>query len=182
MTFESRHMTVDEFKRFVLLPENDDHLYEYIAGEVIEKQAAFYSALITTEITAPIVGFVHDRDLGFVTGAACYCAVLDDWYLPAAAFMSRERMAKPSQEYFVSIPPNLVVEVVSPLNHPSVLRIKLWNYQAAGIVVWVVDPDRKHVEVGVPGQPINAIGVDGTLDGGTLLPGFTLPVKDIFPE
>jgi len=36
------------------------------------------------------------------------------------------------------------------------------------------------VEVYTPGQA-NIVGLDGILDGGDVLPGFALPVKDIFP-
>jgi Uma2 family endonuclease len=94
--------------------------------------------------------------------------------------MSRERLAEPSRDYFVSIPPNLVVEVVSPLNDPAVLRQKLWNYLIAGITVWAVDPDKKQVEVYIPGQPVKVIGSDGVLEGGDVLPGFVMAVKDLF--
>jgi Uma2 family endonuclease len=49
-------------------------------------------------------------------------------------------------------------------------------------MVWVVLPETKQVEVYVPGQPMKLLGLDGTLDGGNVLPGFTLTVKDIFAE
>ena len=175
----AQRMPVEDFKRFVLLPENDDRLFEYVGGEMIEKQTAFYCAVMATRLAVPLGGFVQDHQLGFVTSASCYCSVLDDWYLPTAAYMSRERQAKPSQEYFVPIPPNLVVEVVSLLNDPAVLRQKLWNYLVAGIVVWIVDPDEKQVEVYVPGQPVSLIGSDGVLEGGDVLPGFAMAVKNL---
>jgi Uma2 family endonuclease len=176
----AQRMPVEDFKRLVLLPENNDRLFEYVGGEMIEKQTAFYCAVIATRLAVPLGGFVQEHQLGFVTGASCYCSVLDDWYLPTAAYMSKDRQAEPSQEYFVPIPPNLVVEVVSLLNDPAVLRQKLWNYLVAGIVVWVVDPDEKQVEVYVPGQPVSVIGSDGVLEGGDVLPGFAMAVKDLF--
>ncbi len=180
MVAQPQQMSAEEFKRFVLLPENDDHLFEYIGGEMIEKQTAFYCAVIATRLAVPLGGFVQDHQLGFVTGASCYCSILDDWYLPTAAYTSRERQAEPSHDYFVSIPPNLVVEIVSQLNDPAVLRQKLWNYLVAGIVTWVVDPDEKRVEVYVPGQPVSIIGMDGLLEGSEVLPGFMVAVNDLF--
>jgi Uma2 family endonuclease len=60
------------------------------------------------------------------------------------------------------------------------VRVKVGNYLAAGTVVWVIDPERKLVEVYAPGQPVRKVGVDSVLDGGEVLPGFTLAVKDIF--
>jgi Uma2 family endonuclease len=181
MAVQTGRMTVEEFERFVLLPENDDRLFEYVSGEVVEKLTAFHCAVIGATITAQLVGFATDEGLGFVTGAACYCVVADERYLPSAAFMPKERQPVPSRDYFSPIPPALVVEVVSPFNAPGVLRFKLANYLAAGIVVWVVDPDALTVEVYPPGQRAQKLGVDGVLDGGEVLPGFTLAVKDIFP-
>jgi Uma2 family endonuclease len=61
------------------------------------------------------------------------------------------------------------------------LRVKVANYLAAGTLVWIVRPETKIVEVYAPGQPMRKVGVDGSLDGGDVLPGFSLPVRDIFP-
>ncbi|MBI5668352.1 MAG: hypothetical protein HZC41_10120 [Chloroflexi bacterium] len=33
-----------------------------------------------------------------------------------------------------------------------------------------------------PGQPAQTLDINGTLEGGNILPGFSLPVKDIFPK
>jgi len=59
---------------------------------------------------------------------------------------------------------------------------KVVNYLAAGTVVWLVLPETREVEVYIPNKPKQTVGIDGVLDGGDVLPGFTLPVKDIFPE
>jgi Uma2 family endonuclease len=44
----------------------------------------------------------------------------------------------------------------------------------------LVDPEVKEIEVYIPGQPLKTYHLDETLDGGDVLPGFTLAVKDIF--
>jgi hypothetical protein len=36
------------------------------------------------------------------------------------------------------------------------------------------------VEVYTPGAPARLLGLEDTLDGGAVLPGFTLPVRAIF--
>jgi hypothetical protein len=43
-------------------------------------------------------------------------------------------------------------------------------------------PEPRQVKVHVPGQPPKTLGVDEKLDGGDVLPGFTLLIRDIFPE
>jgi Uma2 family endonuclease len=84
-------------------------------------------------------------------------------------------------EAYSPIPPDLVVEVLSPSNDPGDMRIKITNYLTAGTTMWVVDPYKKLVGIFAPGQKAQKHGLDDTLDGGEVLPGFTLAVKDIFP-
>jgi len=72
--------------------------------------------------------------------------------------------------------------VLSPSDQPDVMRLKLANYLAAGTVVWVVNPETRTVEVYTPAKRAYRLGADGTLDGGEVLPGLALPVKDLFPD
>jgi Uma2 family endonuclease len=47
-------------------------------------------------------------------------------------------------------------------------------------MVWIFDPDDEEVEAYVPGKPAQKLGINGILDGGDVLPGFKLAVKDVF--
>jgi len=71
--------------------------------------------------------------------------------------------------------------VLSPSDDPGDLRIKVTNYLAAGTVVWVVDPDKKVVEIHAPGKRADRLGMKETISGGDVLPGFALAVKEVFP-
>jgi Uma2 family endonuclease len=44
----------------------------------------------------------------------------------------------------------------------------------------LVFPVEQLVEVYVPDKDVELVGIDGTLDGSDVLPGFTLKVSDIF--
>ena len=77
--------------------------------------------------------------------------------------------------------PDLALEVLSPTNTDEEMRVKIVNYLAAGTVVWVVDPG-KRVEVHRSGQPVQILGINDTLDGGALLPGFELSVAQILAK
>lgn len=181
MAVQTRRMTVEEFDQFIQQPENADRLFEYVGGEIIEVVSSNYSSEVAARVLIEIGIFVKNKDLGRVTGADGGYIVSGERYIPDVAFISKEKQPEPSHEAYNPTPPDLAVEVLSPSNDPGGIRIKLVNYLRAGTVVWLVDPDKKEVEVYASGQA-KKLGLDGTLDGGDVLPGFTLPVKAIFPE
>ena len=101
---------------------------------------------------------------------------------PDVAFMTLERWRKCQEgEGYPRIPPQLCIEVVSPSDTWSELNEKVGEYLAAGVdVVWVVDPQLGQVHVYAKGQPSRMLKGQDVLDGGTVLPGFTLPLSDLF--
>ena len=182
MVTHTLHMTVEEFDRYVELPEHADRLFEYIGGEVVEVVSNNYLSEIAANILAEIRMFIKGKGLGRVTGADGGYVVSGERYIPDAAFISKEKQPEPSRDAYNPIPPDLAVEVLSPSNDPALMRIEVVNYWRAGTMVWVVDPEKSQVEVYTPDQPPKTVGIDGVLDGGDVLPGFVLAVKAIFPE
>jgi Uma2 family endonuclease len=97
-------------------------------------------------------------------------------------YISKERQATlPYDEWFNPNPPELAVEVISPTDQDRMIRVKVANYLAAGTVVWVVYPPTKEIEVYRPGQSVDILSVEDTLDGGPVLPEFKLAVLEVFP-
>jgi hypothetical protein len=43
-------------------------------------------------------------------------------------------------------------------------------------------PDEQKVKVYEPGKPVKTLTINDTLDGGKVLPGFKVALKDIFPK
>ncbi|MBN2305584.1 MAG: Uma2 family endonuclease [Anaerolineae bacterium] len=117
---------------------------------------------------------------GVTTGADGGYEIPGERYIPDVAYVSAARQSEPSENAYGPIPPDLAVEVLSPSNTAHEMRIKIVNYLSVNTTVWVVDPDRRVVEVYVPGQPVRTLAANATLDGGDLLPGFALAVGDIF--
>ena len=106
----------------------------------------------------------------------------DSVFVPDAAYISKQRLPEiPDQE--VPIPPDLAVEVKSPSDSKRKMRQKAEKYLAFGTrLVWLVFPHEQLVEIYTPDQDVLTIGIDGVLDGADVLPGFSLPVRDIFPD
>ena len=174
-------ISAEEFERIVLRPENATRNLELIAGEVVEKMVSSpRSSAIGAFITGALAMFIRQHDLGRVTGADGGYVVGEDKYIPDAAYISKARQPEQPSDAYNPLAPVLAVEVLSPTNDDEEMRVKVVNYLAAGTEVWVVNPDKQRVDVHRPGQAVQVLRLDDTLDGGALLPGFTLAVREIF--
>lgn len=173
-------MTVNEFDQWVMLPENVGKDYEYIGGRIVEVTSNGLSSEVAYAIGSEIRNFVRKRKLGRITGADGGFHIGGERYIPDVAFISAARQPKASLKGYNPNPPDLAVEVLSPSNSDEEIRIKVTNYLSVGTVAWVLNPFRPRVEVYIPGQPVRILGMEDTLEGGTVLPGFSIPVRELF--
>ena len=83
----------------------------------------------------------------------------------------------------LGFPPDLVVEVISPTDRTYDTDDKLLDYETAGVrLTWVVHPVNRTVRVINRDAGTDRTLREGeTLTGGSVLPGFALPVAEIFP-
>lgn len=176
--------TVEAFDEFIQQQQTDDEIYEFIGGEMIEVPSNPYASEVGGTIFFFVKLFVREHNLaGHVTPADGGYWVSGERYAPDVAFITHERQPKPVYKGYNPNPPDLAVEVVSDESSSEELnrlRWKITNYLAAGTVAWAVFPLAQRIEVYVPGQPVRILNINDTLDGGAVLPGFTLPVREIF--
>lgn len=182
MVTQMRSVTPEAFDHFVQQPENRDRNFELIAGEIVEVVSNSYSSEIAAIILGELRAFIKGKTLGRVTGADGGYIIDGERYIPDAAFISNARQPQRSYAAYNPVAPDLAVEVMSPTDNVDDLRLKIVNYLNAGTTLWVVNPPQKTVEVYTPGGKPRVLTINDTLDGGTVLPGFTLAVKDVFPE
>ncbi|MDZ4764704.1 MAG: Uma2 family endonuclease [Chloroflexota bacterium] len=176
-------MTVEAFDEWAALPENINQNYEYIAGEVVEKMVSnAYPSLIAIRFAIVVGAFVEERELGYMTGADGGYWVNGERYIPDVAFVSRERQPKPCRETYNPNAPDLAIEVKSPTDNDDEIAIKIVNYLQAGTTVWLSNPDYKQTTIFIPGQKPVTLAVTDTLDGGSVLPDFSVPLKRIYKE
>lgn len=173
--------TIEEFEQFVERPENQERLFEFIGGEIVEVPSNPYSSEIASTINYHLKLFLRETGIqGHVTGEAGGYMVSGERYAPDVAYLSKAIQPELVKEGYNPNPPQLAVEVVSPNDMERKLHVKIANYLAAGTLLWVVYPQEKIVEVYRPGKPVEIADENGTLTGDNVLPGFTLAVKDIF--
>jgi Uma2 family endonuclease len=174
-------VSVDEFEKISALPENADKHLEYIGGEIVEVVSNSKASKIALRIGARITIHVEVNQLGRVTGADGGYRVLGEDYMPDVAFISNARQPIDPDVAWNPLTPDLAVEVASSTDKHTVIADKVTNYPLAGTLLWYVFPDDKQIKVYEQGQPSTTLGIDDVLDGGKVLPGFKLAVKDIFP-
>jgi Uma2 family endonuclease len=184
MSAQPNFYTVRDFEAFTELPENEDRLFEYINGEIVEKVPNnAYASKIAARIIYLISRYLEDNDIeGHVTGEAGGFKVGGDRYAPDVAYLSADKQEEVEKKGYNSIPPDLAVEVETNTTNATErrLRRKTFTYLNNGVVVWVIYPETQEVEVYTPDGVIQRLGIEDTLEGGTVLPGFTIQVKEIF--
>ncbi len=175
-----KRYTVEEIER---LPE--DETFEVLRGEPLPMSPVSFEHLVVTAVLIEALrSFVHRRRLGIVGGEAGFIlpTVPEVLLAPDVAFVRRDRLP-PRSEWsgFLRLAPDLAVEVVSPHDTASEVNDKTLTYLDAGVrLVWVVDPRRRTVAVYTPDGMARILRQGDALDGGDVIPGFSMPVADLF--
>ncbi len=101
---------------------------------------------------------------------------------PDVAFISTQRLPQGQlPEGFVQGAPDLAVEVLSPSDNPVEVQQKVRDYLEAGArVVWVVAPQAKTATVYRADGSARLLRDSEALEGEDFLPGFTLPLAEVF--
>jgi Uma2 family endonuclease len=180
---EIQRVTLEEFERLIQEPAHIDTLFEYIGGEIVDAPSNPYSSKIAARISGYLFMYLLNNDIGHLSGEAGGYQVSGERYAPDVAFLSYDTQpGEIATEGYNPNPLDLAVEVICPTDSEKHLRIKVANYQAAGTPVWVVNPADETVEIYEAGQPVRVLDTSGTLRAEAILPGFELPVRQIFPE
>lgn len=101
-------------------------------------------------------------------------------YVPDLVYVSIAKLPIPRH---LRAAPDLAIEILSPDQHATAFLDKIQFYLLTGVrLVWVIDPATSTVMVQTPGEEARILHPGDTLDGGDVLPGFSVAVDDIFAE
>lgn len=168
------------------LHDRQKRICELVDGTLVEKAVGLRESMLAGALLAILRAFVIPRNLGIVTGEAGMMRLMAGLVRsPDVAFVSWNRIPGrciPTQ----SVPhlaPDLAVEVLSKSNTVKEMERKRGEYFQAGVtLVWIVDPDTRTVAVYTSPDIFTTLHELDTLDGGLVLPGFSLPLAELFAE
>lgn len=168
----------------IWIQTHEDRTCELIDGVLVEKDVSAEASLIGAYLLTLMNNFVRPRRLGFILGEQGLLRLsIGRLRAPDVSFIRRDQT--PEGRFPTSpVPdlyPTLAVEVLSPGNTAREIDEKLADYFDAGCeLVWIVDPKNKSIRVLTGREDERLVGTEGLLDGGAVLPGFSVPVGEIF--
>ena len=182
MTTSAQVVTAEELER---MPD-DGFRYELVRGELRKMSPAseghgrIAGALTVSlghNVLANKIGVVYAAETGFRLSTDP-----DTVRAPDVAFVSRERReAAGPVEGFYPGAPDLAIEVVSPTDTYAEVEEKIADWLGAGTrMVVVVNPRQRRVTVHRPPAQVTVLTAADTLDGGDVVPGWVLPVAQLF--
>jgi Uma2 family endonuclease len=181
--------TATEADQLRLVDGEPKRLVELIDGILVEKAMGFRESLLAASLIMFLKNFTSPRKLGLVGAPDAIMRLRPGLNrLPDVSFISWDRLLASGAhtKKVAPVAPELAVEVLSEGNTRPEIDQKRQELFAAGTkLVWVIDPKTRTAEVyDDPAKPnqVTLVREADALGGGAVLPGFRLPLADLFAD
>jgi Uma2 family endonuclease len=181
---DTRLMTADEFEAFIAQPEQRDRNYELIDGIIVEKA-------MPTQEHKTIAGLCIYYFNSYTIPRGLGVAGPEERFRPPGELrntrqpdvtLTLDSSLPPITEGPTPTTPDVIIEIKSPDDTYEELREKARYYIAHGArLVLLFFPRPRTIEVYRPGVPSEVLSIEDTLEGYDVLPGFSVPVANLFP-
>jgi Uma2 family endonuclease len=165
---------------------HEDRLCELVDATLVEKAMGFRESMLAIALGEYLRAYVNPRNLGLVSGEAGMMRFFPGLVrIPDVAYASWNRFPdrRVPTEAIPPLVPDLVVEVLSKSNTEEEMARKYREYFEAGVLrVWEIDPKDRIVAVYTGPEQFTVLDEAQTLTGEEVLPGFTLPLQQLFAE
>jgi Uma2 family endonuclease len=105
-------------------------------------------------------------------------------YIPDVHFIAKRSFpVRETREGYLETPPDIAVEVLGKRKSRPPMEQKVSDYLAAGITeIWVVDPAKKTVTIHRASTAPRVLTEAETLTIADIIPGFSLPLAELFRD
>ena len=166
----------------------DRRLFELVDGILVEKAMSYETSCLAVTIASLLRAFVLPRKLGAVAGPNGGMRINPGQLrMPDVSFVFWDQLPgrRVPKGGYPAVCPALAVEVLSPSTTVGEMDVKRAEYFGGGTkLVWIVDPDTRTVDVFLSPDRATArrLTAADTLTGDPVLPGFIVPLADLFAE
>jgi len=179
-----RKIWTDE--EFMALPK-DGHRYEIVNGELVDMgSSGALHGYVCSLLVAALASYVLPKKLGVILDSSTAFNMKNgNKRSPDISFFAKERLQGITElPAFLEGAPDLAIEVLSPGNTVEEIHDKLVEYFENGTrLAWVIHPSEHYILVYRCAQePDRLLKSVDALDGEYIIPGFTLPVADLFQK
>lgn len=165
-------------------PGGEKRLYELVDGVLVEKAMGYYESRLAFVLGRYLDEFLEQTDLGIALGADGTIRLAPGLVrIPDIAFFSWSQFPNHElpEEAIPDLWPDLAIEILSKGNTPAEMERKRREYFASGTkLVWIIDPKTRTARVYTAPEEWTEVTEAGALDGGTVLPGFSLSMRAWF--
>jgi Uma2 family endonuclease len=176
-------ISIEEFEHFLADYVETDRRFELINGEIVEKMPTILHGVLVLILGNALFMYLRQNPIGYATVEGRYRVLGDTMHdvIPDLSFIVSEK-GEPVSKGAAPYMPDLAVEVQSDGQSDRFMANKAAYYLANGSrMVWLVYPGTQIVEVLTPDTRI-LLNSEGTISSGDVLPGFSLPVRDLFSK
>lgn len=173
-------------EEFLQLPD-EGRGYELVDGQLQERAVSVKPSRTGIRMATRLELWSDANTPAWIVGAdasfRCFPADADRIRRADVAVILYERLTLEQYETkgFITVCPDLVVEVISPNDVASALTRKRKEWLAAGVkLLWIIDPDDQTVHAYEPGKRPIVYEAADALPGEPILPGFKVTVGDLF--
>jgi Uma2 family endonuclease len=163
-------MSAEEFLAYA--DQHPDKRFDFDDGEMVETFAKPVQGRIHTAFISALSNYNKQNSLGLVYASALH--VLDGEKL-----MPEVCINVATEADYLTTPPIVAVEIRSDSQTRASQRRKAESYIRHGAKMVILCFPREQVEVYFAGQDVIVLGPEDSINGGEVLPGFTLPVRDV---
>ena len=179
-TIESRNFSLALFQT---LPEFEPPL-EFFAQKVVQKMSPkIRHSWLQTDLTAALLTFSRPRNLGRPF-TELRCVFGGESHVFDVSFFVQGRLpdlTRITERADITDPPDLAIEILSPGQVVGEMILKLRSALRRGVRSgWLIDTKRRRVHVLHPTGPAQALVSGDVLSGAEIVPGFTLPIDELF--
>jgi Uma2 family endonuclease len=171
----------------VRIREKTRRIYELVDGTLVEKTMGYHESTLAMRLAFFIQQWnLSNGEPGSLAGEAGTLKLMDKLVRsPDISFIRYERLPDRTipNDAVPNLAPDLAVEVLSEGNTREEMERKLKEYFLSDVtLVWYINTQKRIVQVYTSPDSLTELTENDTLDGGTVLPGFTLPIATLFDK